>query len=69
MLRQKILEELQKIPEDQLYDIYEFIHDFRLGIKKESQSPRTPGLLKGHLGDAFFEPLPEEELTQWEQDI
>ena len=27
--------------------------------------PRTPGSLKGQLGDAFFEPLPEEELQQW----
>jgi len=26
---------------------------------------RSPGLLKGQLGDAFFEPLPEEELQQW----
>ncbi len=30
------------------------------------QSPRTPGLLSGKLGDAFFEPLPEDELQQWE---
>ena len=29
-------------------------------------SPRQPGLLKGQLGDAFFEPLPEEELRAWE---
>jgi hypothetical protein len=28
--------------------------------------PRTPGLLPGKLGDAFFEPLPEEELQKWE---
>jgi uncharacterized phage-associated protein len=32
----------------------------------ERTQPRTPGLLKGQLGDAFFEPLPEEELQQWE---
>lgn len=29
-------------------------------------SPRQPGLLKGQLGDAFFDPLPEEELRAWE---
>ena len=28
---------------------------------------RTPGLLFGEVGDAFFEPLPEEELTSWER--
>ncbi|MGA6926519.1 MAG: type II toxin-antitoxin system prevent-host-death family antitoxin [Desulfosarcina sp.] len=27
---------------------------------------RTPGLADGTLTDAFFEPLPEEELRQWE---
>jgi hypothetical protein len=27
--------------------------------------PRTPGLLKGQLSDAFFESIPEEELQQW----
>ncbi len=42
------------------------IHYFRLGLSTERTQPRTPGLLKGQLGDAFFEPLPEEELLQWE---
>jgi hypothetical protein len=28
---------------------------------QQCKQPRTPGLLKGELGDAFFEPLPEEE--------
>ncbi len=27
---------------------------------------RKPGLLKGQLGDAFFEPLPDIELDVWE---
>ncbi len=29
--------------------------------------PRKPGLLKGQVGDAFFDPLPEEELEAWEK--
>lgn len=28
---------------------------------------REPGLLKGKLDDAFFDPLPEEELEAWER--
>jgi prevent-host-death family protein len=28
---------------------------------------RAPGLLQGRLDDAFFEPLPEEELESWEK--
>lgn len=31
-----------------------------------SDSGRRPGRLSGRLGDAFFEPLPEEELAAWE---
>lgn len=69
MLIEKIIEELQDIPQDKLPQIYELIHYFRLGLKQESEKPRQPGLLKGQLGDAFFEPLPEEELEQWEQNI
>lgn len=37
--------------------------------KRSEQQQRTPGLLKGKLGDSFFEPLPEEELKAWEQSI
>ena len=67
MLIEKIIEELQDIPEDKLAQLYELIHYFRLGLDLETKQPRTPGLLKGQLGEAFFEPLPEEELKQWEQ--
>jgi len=28
---------------------------------------RRPGRLAGQLGDAFFEPLPDEELSAWEK--
>ena len=66
MLIQKIYQELQDIPDDTLAEIYDLIHYFRLGLAKEQTQPRTPGLLIGTLGDAFFEPLPEEELQQWE---
>ena len=48
------------------FEIYDLIHYFRLGLRQKQTQPRTPGLLAGTLGDAFFEPLPEEELQQWE---
>lgn len=66
MLIQKIIQELQDIPEEKLAEIYDLIYYFRLGLGKEGQQPRAPGLLSGQLGDAFFEPLPEEELQKWE---
>lgn len=69
MIIQKIIDELNEIPEEKLAQIYELIHYFRLGLDRQTEQPRTPGLLKGKLGDAFFEPLPESELQQWETDI
>ena len=32
----------------------------------EDQTARKPGLAKGRVTDAFFEPLPDEELAGWE---
>jgi hypothetical protein len=66
MLIQKIIQELQDIPEEKLAELYDVIHYFRLGLSQETTQPRTPGLLTEQLGDAFFDPLPEEELQQWE---
>jgi hypothetical protein len=66
MLIQKIFQELQGIPEDKLAELYDLIHSFRLGLGQERAQPRIPGLLTGQLGDAFFEPLSEEELQQRE---
>jgi hypothetical protein len=66
MLIQKIYQELQDIPEDKLAEIYDLIHYFRLSLEQEKKTPRTPGLLTETLGDAFFEPLSEEELQEWE---
>ena len=31
----------------------------------EQLTKREPGIAKGAVTDAFFEPLPEEELVQW----
>ena len=60
------MQELQTIPEEKLAKIYDLIYYFRLGLHQESMQPRTPEILQGTLRDTFFEPLPEEELKQWE---
>ena len=62
MLIQKIIQELQDIPEEKLAQLYDVIHYFRLGLNQDTAQPRTPGLLTGQLSDTFFDPLPEEEL-------
>jgi prevent-host-death family protein len=35
-------------------------------VPLEKAKAREPGLLKGRVEDAFFEPLPESELAAWE---
>lgn len=36
-------------------------------VPVEDRSPRRPGLAKGRVTDAFFEPLPDDELAAWER--
>jgi len=36
-------------------------------VPLDCAADRRPGLLSGRLGEAFFEPLPEEELERWER--
>jgi prevent-host-death family protein len=35
-------------------------------VPLEAPKAREPGLLKGKLEEAFFDPLPEQELAAWE---
>ncbi|MBD2499042.1 hypothetical protein [Anabaena azotica] len=42
MLIQKIIQELQDIPEDKLAEIYELIHSFRINLERESSADETP---------------------------
>ena len=74
-LPDKLYKELLLIPADKLSELYNIIHYFRMGIEYEVQQanqqkpPRQSGQLKGMFkvdDDAFFEPLPEEELKAWE---
>jgi prevent-host-death family protein len=36
-------------------------------VRVEDRAPRRPGIAKGKLTDAFFEPLPDDELEAWGQ--
>lgn len=42
MLIQKIIQELQDIPENKLAEIYELIHSFRINLERESSADETP---------------------------
>ena len=36
-------------------------------VPLQREEPRNPGLVKGRVTDAFFEPLPADELYAWQQ--
>lgn len=36
-------------------------------VAVEANTPRRPGLARGRLTAAFFEPLPQDELEAWQQ--
>ena len=36
-------------------------------VPLETKKERIPGLVKGRVTDAFFEPLPQEEQEAWEK--
>lgn len=42
MLIDKIIQELQDIPEDKLAEIYDIIHYFCIGLKAEISAEETP---------------------------
>jgi len=73
VLAEEIAKEINLIPTNKLPELYDFIHYFRIGLEQSQQVyqnyllvPRQAGIMSGKLGEAFFEPLPEEELRAWE---
>ena len=66
ILQKQLIEEIELIPADKYEEIYDLLHYYRLGLTQKKTEERKAGLLKGQLGNAFFEPLPEEELNAWE---
>ena len=39
VIKRKVLQEIDLLPEDKLIDIYNFIHHFRLGVEKAESIP------------------------------
>ena len=40
IIKQRVLQEIDLIPEDRLTDLYNFLHYFRLGLEKAAPSKR-----------------------------
>lgn len=45
LIKSKVLQEIDLIPEDRLTDLYNFIHYFRLGLEKSSQLTKPKPIL------------------------
>ena len=39
VIKRKVLQEIELLPEDKLIDIYNFIHHFRLGVETAESKP------------------------------
>ena len=45
LIKDKVLQEIELIPEDKLVDLYSFIHYFRLGLEKSKTTHSKPSML------------------------
>jgi hypothetical protein len=59
-------EHLEKMKPEHLKQVIKSMIKALLTDDTTVSSPRQPRLLKGQLGDAFFEALSESELSAWE---
>jgi hypothetical protein len=72
MLQEQLIEEIKQIPHENLAEVYDLIHYFRLGLAQakttENIHQRPIGLAKGQfeIPASFFEPLPDDVLGGFE---
>jgi len=63
-LKTKVLEEIQLVPEDQLIDLYNLIHSFRLGFDSASTASQSIMRFSG-----CWNELPTETYTEFLEDL
>jgi hypothetical protein len=65
VIKQKVLQEIDLLPEDKLIDIYNFIHHFRLGIETiRANSRQSTMAFAGCWAD-----MPEDQFQAIQSDI
>ncbi len=64
IIKNKLLNEISKIPEDQLKHVYNFIHYFRLGLKTKKPNPEKIMELAGSWID-----MPDKDFDTFMSDI
>ena len=63
-LRTKVLEEIQRVPEDQLSELYNLVHSFRVSFTSNHTSPQNLMQFAGCWSD-----MSDETYTEWLDDI
>ena len=63
-MRNKVIEEIQLIPEDKIEELYHFIHDFRLGLQTSADEGNRIMQFAGS-----WEDMPAEIFTQFTEEI
>jgi hypothetical protein len=71
MIQDQLINEIKKIPDNKLAELYDLVHYFRLGLASEQEATlaqRPIGLAKGQfrVPASFFDPLPDEILEGFE---
>lgn len=64
IMRDKILEEIQHIPEARLAEVYDFIHYFRLGLEKAGNADESIMRFAGSWQD-----MPDDVFNELEEDL
>ena len=64
VLRRKVLEEINQMPEEKLGEVYEFIHFFRLGVETLKNSPEEIMQFAG-----CWQDMPDEEFEEFLAEI
>jgi predicted ATP-dependent Lon-type protease len=64
LVRTKILEEVQLIPENKIEELYDFIHHFRLGLQISEGKPQQIMKFAG-----CWEDMPEEAFAEFSKEI
>lgn len=63
-LRSKVIEEINRVPEEKLGEVYEFIHFFRLGVETMKKTPEDIMQFAG-----CWQDMPEEEFEEFLTDL
>ncbi len=63
-IRKKLIDEITKIPDDKLAEIYDFLYYFRLGLVTKSSNPQRTLQLAGSWND-----MSDEDFNEFLDDI